>query len=312
MRTLLCMLYFAAFAFVNAMSYSTTFSGGDENPISEGGKWLRNSSVGSFWWQNVKVAGGVARGADIHQTSDYQDPTAILSGSWGPNQSAGAKFHKSSTPAGSSYAECEIRLRTTLTANSNRGYECLFSLNGYTNIVRWNGPESNFTILTSGSGINMKSGDSLRATISGSTITMYLNGTQIAQATDNAVTSGSPGIGFDAADNGTSSRQSVYDQFGFDSFSATDEPPSLSPGGTAAARPAQSFRITSPSRRAITVSTRDPGVLRGAVYSCNGAFVASFEATKGNGAAIPVAQPGLFFVRFSSLKDGPVSHAFVN
>jgi hypothetical protein len=140
---------------------------------------------------------------------------------------------------------------------------------------------------------------------------MYLNGAQIAQATDNAITSGSPGIGFDAADNGVNSRQSVYDQFGFDSYSATDGLTTLSYESMTPARTAQSWRVTSSSGRLIAIGTSDPGVLRGEVYTCNGAFVASFQATMGTGASIAVEHPGLFLVRCNGRNGGIVSRVLV-
>jgi hypothetical protein len=59
-------------------------------------------------------------------------------------------------------------------------------------------------------------GDVLKATISGSTITAYLNGAQVAQATDTTFASGSPGIVFFQGANGLNAN------YGFSQFTATD------------------------------------------------------------------------------------------
>ena len=165
----------------SAQSYATTFDS-DENPISEAGRWIQNASVGSPWWQNIKIVGGHASGVDVNQTSDFQDATAILAGTWGPDQTVEAKVWMG--PTQGNYPEIEIRLRSQLGPKTNRGYECLFSVNkGYSNIVRWNGPEGDFTILAGG-GLTLKSGDLVKATIAGNVITMYLNGSKILQTTD--------------------------------------------------------------------------------------------------------------------------------
>jgi hypothetical protein len=67
-------------------------------------------------------------------------------------------------------------------------------------IVRWNGPFANFSVL-SGSGRGtlgrrLVTGDVIKGTVVGNTITAYINGVQIYRATDSMWTSGQPGIGF--------------------------------------------------------------------------------------------------------------------
>ena len=114
--------------------------------------------------------------------------------------------------------EVELRLRTTITPHSITGYEVNFSLNPnsqYLEIVRWNGPLDNFTLLASAP-IYVVNGDVVKATAIGNTITVYKNGTQVLQTTDSTYSTGSPGIGFyDNADTN-------WTGFGFSNFSASN------------------------------------------------------------------------------------------
>jgi|SRR5450755_1504691 len=71
----------------SAQSYSTAFPL-SENPISEGGKWINGGTVG-LDWNNIYTSGGFASGVGPSSTK-YADPTAILAGSWGPNQTVQA------------------------------------------------------------------------------------------------------------------------------------------------------------------------------------------------------------------------------
>src|SRR5262245_34624222 len=84
-------------------SYSTEFEG-DEDPISEDGMWL-NGKADAIDFSDVVVSGGFAHGGpsrmqnlekrseqgnlgdeDEAPVGDYDDPTAVLTGEWGPNQ----------------------------------------------------------------------------------------------------------------------------------------------------------------------------------------------------------------------------------
>ncbi len=103
------------------------------------------------------------------------------------NQTLTARYHqvKKITQAGA-FPEIELRLRSKFSANQNEGYECLFGLNGYINILRWNHRntseplEANFTILAEG-GYSLANGETLKASIQGDTITIYQNSKQIFQ-----------------------------------------------------------------------------------------------------------------------------------
>src|SRR5664279_4808687 len=63
-------------------SYSTRFQR-DQDPLSEGGKWINGGKDGLDWF-NVITKNGVAYGAVTQ--GEYTDPTALLAGTWVKNQ----------------------------------------------------------------------------------------------------------------------------------------------------------------------------------------------------------------------------------
>ena len=91
-------------------SYSTRFPL-NENPISEGGKWINGSKDGADWY-NIITRDGVAYGAVTK--GEFTDPTALLTGVWGKNQHGKAKvFSRNQTEKYGQ--EVEIRLRSSMT-----------------------------------------------------------------------------------------------------------------------------------------------------------------------------------------------------
>ena len=218
-------------------SYSTSFPR-TENPISEGGKWIGGEAAGENLWGNAQSAGGFAFG--VSEPTKFGDPTAILTGEWGPTQTATATVRVSKVPTGYCCHEVELRFRTTIKANSITGYEAYCSVmptQPYCHIARWNGPNGSYWNFDSDTSKDYaKDGDVLMATATGTnpvTITLYKNGEQILQATDTGAAgggfgaygpwpSGNPGIGF--FDNIDSNWQT----FGLSSFSATDGEPQRS------------------------------------------------------------------------------------
>ena len=211
---LACVLLFPGSAW--AASYSTTFAL-TENPISEAGHWVNGQAVG-LDWKNVQTINGQAYGTQSN--GGYDDSTAVLAGTWAADQAAQATVYVGSINDGW-WPEVELRLRTTITPHSIKGYEINFSCrrsSPYVQIVRWNGPLNNFTyVAATNLPAFLRTGDTVKATITGSTIVVYLNGAQILLGTDTAYTSGTPGVGFfhtsDASANTT---------FGFSAFAATD------------------------------------------------------------------------------------------
>lgn len=205
-------------------SYTTNFNL-TEDPVWENGRWV-NGGVTGLDWANVCTTAGMALGTQPGTAAGaarYADSTAVLAGKWGANQTVEATVSLIN-PSGSSsvFEEVELRLRTIITAHSITGYEINCSVsnnpqNFYLQIVRWNGPLGSFTYLSQ-TALHCRNGDVLKATISGSTITAYLNGVQVLQAADNIYKNGNPGLGFFL--QGASRLNANY---GFSNFTATDD-----------------------------------------------------------------------------------------
>jgi hypothetical protein len=144
----------------------------------------------------------VEQGDEIETpVGDYNDPTAILTGSWGSNQHAKGRVLSRNQTA-EYYHEVELRLRSSLLPHGIPGYEvffrCLKDEGGYAEIVRWEGPLGSFTSLCRKNGpeFGVEDGDLIEATIIGNVITGYINGREVTRAEDDAYTTGNPGIGF--------------------------------------------------------------------------------------------------------------------
>ena len=207
-----------------AKTYTTTFPL-TENPISERGHWVGGSTAGGNLWGDVQTAGDRAFGGS--QATTYGDPTAILTGTWGPNQTASAVVSVPVAPTGPCCHEVEVRLRMTISPNSITGYEVFCSVmpgDPYIQIARWNGANGSYLILKGGNAY-CANGDVLAATVSGTnpaTVTAYKNGVQVVQGVDTGSggfgpwSSGNPGIGFYSAND------TNWSSFGFSSFTATD------------------------------------------------------------------------------------------
>jgi hypothetical protein len=200
-------------------TYTTSFPLA-ENPISEHGNWINGKTL-ALDWCDVATIPGLAYGLESGSRG-YDDPTALLTGAWGPDQTAEATVH-TVNPNENLYEEVELRLRSSLSAHSATGYEILYRCsktpNAYAEIVRWNGPLGSFTYLDrhSGAQYGVKNGDIVKATIVGNVITAYINGVQVARATDSHYATGNPGMGFFL--EGTAP---VNRDYGFTSFTASD------------------------------------------------------------------------------------------
>ncbi len=200
-------------------SYSTRFTT-DEDPISDGGLWINGKREG-IDWADIVVSNGVAYGATTRMAEaerrveqgnlgpedaaapegDYDDPTAVLGGEWGPNQYVkGGVFSRNQTDR--YFQEVEIRLRSSITPHVCTGYEvffrCLKTADAYAEIVRWNGPVADFTSLVKrvGPDYGVQDGDVIEASIEGHVLRGFINGVEVISATDDAFATGSPGIGF--------------------------------------------------------------------------------------------------------------------
>jgi hypothetical protein len=201
-------------------SYRTRFEL-TEDPISEGGLWV-NGRTDGIDWADVVTEDGRAHGGKVRMSvaerraeqgnldesaaeaepeGDYDDPTAVLTGSWGRNQYVRATvFSRNQTE--DYFQEVEIRLRSAIAPHSCTGYEvfwrCLKTENAYAEIVRWNGAIGTFKSLARSQGpqFGVSHGDVVEATIVGNRITSSINGVGVLSATDDTYADGAPGIGF--------------------------------------------------------------------------------------------------------------------
>jgi hypothetical protein len=203
--------------FTHAGSYSTSFAL-NENPISEGGRWVNGRTTG-LDWKNVVTSDDNAHGEV--SGAGYDDPTAILTGTWSADQSAQATVF-SRNPTASYNQEVELHLRSAVSAHSSTGYEilfrCLKTADGYAQIVRWNGAIGDFTTIAGpkyGANYGVQDGDVVKATIVGNVIKGYINGVDVISATDSTFSTGNPGVGFNYGVGTTNV------DFGFKDFVAT-------------------------------------------------------------------------------------------
>lgn len=186
-----------------------------EDPISEGGRWINGKTVGLDWGY-ISTTPGLAIGHAGPKR--FADATALLTGDWGPTQTAEAVVFRKAVYR---YPEVSLRLRSDLSLHNCSGYEISNSLkndeSAYLIIVRWNGPLADFTYLANlhGKQYGVTTGDVVKATIVGNVITAYKNGVKLGQVTDNTYITGRPGMGFNEGKNG---------DYGITSFTATDAP----------------------------------------------------------------------------------------
>lgn len=211
--------------------YSTNFPL-TENPISEGGRWIGGQSAGGNLWGDCQTTPGFAFG--VSQPTTFGDPTAILTGQWGPTQSAQATVKINTTPT-TGPDEVEIRLRTIIGASAMTGYEVYVSVNPnneYCHIASWGGANGVYVNMDVGApAIHLVNGDVLKGTVTTEspthvTITLYVNGVQVFQVIDDGNftfngdgqkhgpwLSGAPGFGFYQGE--------AFNRFGFSNFSVT-------------------------------------------------------------------------------------------
>ena len=213
-------------------SYATSFPL-NEAVMSESGLWINGLAQGLVW-QDCATNGGLCKGTGHTSVPPpFDDCTAILRGTWGPNQTVQATVSTTNQQSGSIFEEVELRLRSVVTANVNTGYEITFrcTSTGYVQINRWNGALNDFTQLTNTDpGPGIATGDVLKATIIGSQIKIYrapaASPTAFVQIGTTYDTvgdlirwdTGNPGVGFYL--EGTTNTH--YADYGWTQFTATD------------------------------------------------------------------------------------------
>jgi hypothetical protein len=174
-----------------------------EKPLSEGGRWQRARNA----WTNVRTAGGNAFGTN-GPANAYDDSYALLSG-FGADQQAEGVIERSDDLVRDITHEVQLLLRFSDGPGTARGYECLFAYFGGVQIVRWNGAMGDYTVLPVGAGKGrldreLRSGDRIRASITGSRIQLYINDELMAETEDSKFVAGQPGIGFFTRPGGNS------------------------------------------------------------------------------------------------------------
>jgi hypothetical protein len=171
----------------------------DQNPL--GSPWLANVTPGLT---AMTAAGGravgLAQGAGL-----YDDSAALLDG-FGANYEITATVFKGTGLAETTH-EMELLLRSTQQEDIVEQYECLFAFDGSVSLVLWfdDGGTQGFEVLTPDSGTGaigraLITGDRIRASVSGSTITMQFieadNTVHTAIVkSDSSYPTGKPGIG---------------------------------------------------------------------------------------------------------------------
>ena len=185
-----------------AVQYRTSFDR-DENPITEDGRWRRARNG----WSNVRTTGGSAFGTN-GRANTYDDSYALLSG-FGADQQAEGVIERSDELARDITHEVELLLRFSDGPGKARGYECLFAYFGGVQIVRWNGAFGDYTVLPIRAGKlrldrELRSGDRIKASITGNVIELYINDELMAQTEDSTFVSGQPGIAFFTRPGGNS------------------------------------------------------------------------------------------------------------
>jgi chitodextrinase len=259
-----------------------------QNPISENSYWINGKTTG-LDWSNVETTPGLAFASATSTSTPYNDPTAVLAGTWGSNQKAQAVV-RTVNQNSSVFEEVELRLRTTITAHSITGYEFNFraTSNGtqYVQIVRWNGPFGSFTVLDSKSGPGLHNGDVVSATAVGTTLTSYINGVQIVQVTDSTFSGGSPGMGF-YNQGGTLADNS---DFGFTSFTATDNLTGDSTPPSAPANLAATVYSSSQINLTWGSSTDNVGVVGYRIYRNSNQLASTATTSYSDQTAVPGVQ----------------------
>jgi hypothetical protein len=210
-------------------NYTTNFPSA-EPLISENGHWITAGTPGVHWYATMCGGKGDQHISSVSTTPGYAfgpvgparfgDALALLTGTWNPDQTAWATVREISP---SDHPEVEIRLRTS--PQDATGYEIMWSAIGkagtpYLAIATWNGPSSpppHYTILKDlhGPDYGVATGDVIKGTIVGNTITAYKNGKLQFQIKDNTFSKGNPGFGFNEGPSGT---------YGISSFAASGVP----------------------------------------------------------------------------------------
>jgi len=197
--------------YVYSPAFNTTFPA-TENPINQGGVWVRGASEGVNWTDPRTTGGspGIAWGTmTAFDGTHYIDSIAHLRG-FNANHSARGVVGGSAVFG----LEVELLLRFSITSGNARGYEWdLVGSSGNVILVRWNGPGGSagggagvaFDQIQTFSGVTFADGDVFLAEASGPNMSIKRNGTLIGSVDVQAWavanggsywSTGQPGMGF--------------------------------------------------------------------------------------------------------------------
>ncbi len=191
--------------------YSTGFGGPDEDPLSEGGAWVKNPANP---WSQMRLIGGNAvgsQGVGGNSGNDYNDSYAINKARvWGSNYVLDAIVYRSAS-IGSGNHEVELLVRMADDADSVRGVEVLLNKDGLIQCFRWNDSFGSFTPpagFTPTGNVNVGSvpnGARFAVKVQGNTISVYYSSDgsepalqctfDMTEPGDFVWTNGDPGIG---------------------------------------------------------------------------------------------------------------------
>jgi hypothetical protein len=182
-----------------------------ENPLSQGGLWVRGLTEG-LSWNNPQTASNSCYGSTINAGGapsgpPFDDNLAHLK----PSLKISPLNHRVEQTLfiAGGYTppvphEVEILLRFDISANNARGYEVTFSLfEQMIHVVRWNGALNDFTDLVLDIAQTFADNDVVGAQISGNTISVDVNGTVKGTVSDTTWSSGQPGLGYWARSGAT-------------------------------------------------------------------------------------------------------------
>ena len=183
----------------SATNYTTNFPQ-TQNPIAASG-----NCETALDWGIVQTSSGMPCG--VGMPSKYRDPTAILTGTRGPDHTVQATVKVDPAPSGCCH-EVELRLRSTITAHSitGDGFFCsVVPRDRHLVVARWNGAVANFIMLYQNGCV---------LCVNASALTAYKNGTELYTVAD-GTSNENPGIGF-CDDQGNH-----WSSFGFSSITAS-------------------------------------------------------------------------------------------
>ncbi len=204
--------------------YSTTFPA-TENPMLESPHWAFRGLDTGLDWTNPQTSPGICFGTETGD-GGTDDSIALLSGTWANDCDVTGIVHIGTRPG--TFSEIELLLRGTISAHSAQLYECYFSVcaapDRYAHITRWNGAFNSFTDLVSldnSTAPTLNNGDTIRATVVGTVITVYVNGGIVMGPYDTVgdttkYASGRPGIGV------FSQTHAADSNWGWSSYTARD------------------------------------------------------------------------------------------